>query len=226
MAENTTLFDNEKAPKTDIDTAGENLAVAEIPDDGIVYPSPWSFALLMVGICAACFTVALDRTIVATAIPRISDHFHSPEDVGWYGSAYLLVSSIPRSIHRAGTTLFIRLQTACAFQPLFGRVFAHFSLRWSFLLVLFLFELGSLICGVATSSKMLIVGRAIAGCGCAGVFSGSLIVISNSLPLPKRPMFIAMTGAIFGLGTVAGPLIGGAFTSNASWRWCFYINCE
>ena len=141
------------------------------------YPGPLALGLLMLGICLAAFLVALDRTIVATAIPSITDEFKSPSDVGWYGSAYLL--------------------TSCAFQPTYGRVFAHFDVRWSFLGSLGLFELGSLVCGVAPSSKALIVGRAIAGLGSAGIFAGSLVIITLSVPLTKRPVYTAAVGSMY-----------------------------
>ena len=140
------------------------------------YPSPLPLAILVTGISFSAFLVALDRTIVATAIPQITDDFHAPGDVGWYGSAYLL--------------------TSCAFQPIYGRVFSHFDVRLSFLVTLGLFELGSLICGVAQNSVMLIVGRAIAGIGCAGVFAGVMVVITMSVPLVKRPMYMAFVGSM------------------------------
>lgn len=146
-------------------------------NDEPTYPGPLALSLLMLGICLAGFLVALDRTIVATAIPRITDEFNSPGDVGWYGSAYLLAS--------------------CAFQTTYGRVFSHFDVRWSFLAALGLFELGSLICGAAPSSNALIVGRAIAGLGCAGVFAGCLVIISMSVPLAKRPVYMAAVGSMY-----------------------------
>ena len=137
---------------------------------------PLALTLLMLGICLAAFLVALDRTIIATAIPRITDDFDSPGDVGWYGSAYLL--------------------TSCAFQPTYGRVFAQFNVRWTFCVALALFELGSLLCGVAPSSKTLIVGRAIAGLGCAGIFAGCLVIIAIVVPLRKRPIYTALVGSM------------------------------
>jgi hypothetical protein len=141
------------------------------------YPGPIALALLMLGICLAAFLVALDRTIVATAIPQITNDFKTPGDIGWYGSAYLL--------------------TSCAFQPTYGRIFVHFDVRWSFLAALGLFELGSLVCGLAPSSTVLIVGRAIAGLGCAGVFAGVLVIITHSVPLVKRPIYMALVGSMY-----------------------------
>lgn len=148
-----------------------------MPRDEAIYPPPLTLALLTLSISLAAFLVALDRTIVATAIPRITDEFNSPADVGWYGSAYLL--------------------TSCAFQPTYGRIFAHFDVRWSFLLAQALFLIGSLICGLAPSSSVLIIGRAIAGLGCAGVFAGCIVIVVVSVPLTTRPIYISLVGAMY-----------------------------
>ena len=81
-----------------------------------------------------------------------------------------------------------------------------------------LFELGSLVCGAAPSSKALIIGRAVAGLGAGGIFSGGVVIIAYSLPLRKRPVAFGLFGGMFGIASVVGPLLGGVFTDKVSWR--------
>lgn len=142
--------------------------------------------------------------IIATAIPKISDEFHSIEDIGWYASAYMLTGS--------------------SFMLLFGKLYTFYPPKWVLLAAIFLFEIGSAVCGAAPNSTAFIIGRAIAGWGFSGIFTGGVVTIQRVLPLHKRPMVMGMLGAVFGISSVAGPLIGGALTTNVSWRWCFYIN--
>lgn len=130
----------------------------------------------MFGIFICAFLVALDRTIIGTAIPTITNEFNSLGDVGWYASAYLLCM--------------------CGFQLLFGRIYTFFNVKVVFLVNIAIFEIGSAICGAAPSSNVFIFGRAIAGVGAAGIFSGAIPIFMYLMPLEKRPMWQGIFGMV------------------------------
>ncbi|KAI1151722.1 MFS general substrate transporter [Nemania diffusa] len=183
---------------------GDALHQIQTREDGSEYPTGLKLGLISLALCLSVFLIALDNSIIATAIPAITDAFHSLPDVGWYGSAYLL--------------------TTAALQLLFGKFYTFLSIKWVYLTAIFIFEVGSLICGVAQNSVTLIIGRAVAGLGSAGLFSGALLILAHSVPLAKRPLYTGLIGGVYGVASVAGPLLGGVFTDKVSWRWCFFIN--
>lgn len=123
------------------------------------FPHGIKLAVIIVALVLSVFLVALDMTIVATAIPRITDEFHSLNQVGWYGSAFFL--------------------TVGAFQSTWGKAYKYFHLKPSFLVAIGIFELGSLICGVAQDSTTLIIGRAIAGKSSSARFPASRLTVAR-----------------------------------------------
>ncbi|KAF2276866.1 efflux pump protein [Westerdykella ornata] len=150
------------------------------------------------------YLLLLDQAILGTAIPQITTQFRSLPDVGWYTGAYPLANA--------------------ALQPLSGKLYTHFRAKYTFLVFLFIFELGSLICGVAPTSAALIIGRGVAGLGASGLMNGGMTIIAGATPLAKRPLYTGIMMGVGSLGIVTGPLVGGALTEYATWRWCFFIN--
>ena len=205
-AATTTETDKSSPPSADHSTAPNptKSPSSNESQDRESYPTGLKLVLIIASLCLAVFLVALDQTIIAPALGAITGEFSSVRDIGWYGAAYLLSTT--------------------ALQPSYGSIYRMFSVKWTYLIAVFIFEIGSLVCAVAPTSNAFIVGRAIAGMGTAGLFSGSVVILSYTLPLRKRPAAFGLIGAMWGIASVAGPLLGGAFTDNVTWRWCFYIN--
>ncbi|KAF8211711.1 major facilitator superfamily domain-containing protein [Mycena galopus ATCC 62051] len=187
---------------SDLDEDDQDQRVKVTVEDN--YLSGVKLMVLMFALGLSVFLVALDNTIIDTAVPKITDEFKSLNDVGWYSSAYLLTT--------AGTQL------------LFGKFYTHFSVKRVYLTSIILFEVGSFVCGAAPTSSVFILGRAIAGVGNAGIFAGGLVIIAHTVPLAKRAMFNGMIGGLGGIGSVSGPLLGGIITDKVSFRFCFYLS--
>lgn len=113
-----------------------------------------------------------------------------------------------------------------AIQPVFGHMFNEFSPKWSFIAAMAIFELGSILCAAAPSSSVLIGGRLIAGAGGAGLYVGTLVLISHAVPIRRRPFYLSIVTSMFGVASFTGPLLGGVFTDSRrlTWRFCFWIN--
>ncbi|KAI1173416.1 efflux pump antibiotic resistance protein [Nemania sp. FL0916] len=185
-------------------SVNERASSAHPPEEQQEYPTGTRFWLIMLTMGAVLVLASVDMNIIATAVPSITDHFHTVADVGWYSSAFRL--------------------SVCAFQFVFGKAYTLFSVKRVFLLANVISIAGSLLCGTAPTSTALVVGRAVAGLGSAGIFSGCFVILVQSVPLHRRPIFLGVVGGIEGVATLAAPLLGGALTQALGWRWCFYIN--
>ena len=122
--------------------------------DTTEYPTGLRLVLIMTSVLLAMFLMALDRLIVSTAIPAITDEFNSAGDIGWYGTAYML--------------------TSCSFQLVFGKIYSFANIKTTYIAAILLFEIGSAVCGAAPTSIAFIIGRAIAGLGAGGIGSGTV----------------------------------------------------
>lgn len=168
------------------------------------YATGLKLFLVMMSICMAALLTALEIGIIATAIPQITDEFHSLGDVGWYGCATFLV--------------------VAASSAMWGKLYQYLNVKYVFLASVAVFLVGALPAAAARNSQAVIAGRAVQGWGIGGTMSGSIIVINYVSHPRQHPVLIGVWTAVFMVSTILGPIIGGAFTSGVSWRWCFWIN--
>ncbi|PKX88643.1 putative MFS drug efflux transporter [Aspergillus novofumigatus IBT 16806] len=198
---------SEKAISTDSDPEAQSGGDS-VPEDSKSPPreiTGWKWFLVVLSIYSSQFLFALDNTIVANVQPVIVGHFNSVEKLPWISVAFL--------IGAAGTNL------------IWGKVFAQFNAKWTYILSVFVFEVGSAVCGAAPNMNALIIGRAICGVSGSGMYVGLMTLLAATTTIQERPLYVGGGGFIWGVGTVLGPIIGGAFTdSSAGWRWAFYIN--
>ncbi|PIG88023.1 efflux pump antibiotic resistance protein [Aspergillus arachidicola] len=193
-------------PEDDTRTPTLMLEEQDAPceEENMEYPTGFQFLVVLLAMCMSLILTGLDFNMIATALPTITTHFGSIEDVGWYYSAYRL--------------------TSCSFQFMFGKLYHLFTVKSVFLASVVIFEIGSLIAGVAPTTATLVLGRSISGMGCAGIISGVFTMVVQSFPLRRRPFFTGIAAGVEGASATVAPLLGGALTDSISWRWCFYIN--
>ncbi|KAK1574457.1 major facilitator superfamily domain-containing protein [Colletotrichum navitas] len=161
--------------------------------------------LIVFAILSSTFLFALDNTVVADVQPQIVLQFDAIRDLAWLGVAFIMA--------------------ATAVNLVFGQLYSHLKPKWLYIGSVVVFEAGSALCGAAPDIESLIVGRALCGLGGVGMYVGVMVLIAETTTIQERPMYLACIGLTWGLGTILGPLVGGAFAdSDATWRWAFYIN--
>ncbi|KAJ9107602.1 hypothetical protein QFC21_001061 [Naganishia friedmannii] len=165
-----------------------------------------NFYLVMPALMLVLFLAALDQTIVSTALPTIAEKFHATSSqYSWVGTSYLLASTI--------------------MTPLWGRVTDIVGRKYILYPGIVVFAVGSALCGASQSMNMLIASRALQGIGGGAIMSLTQIIIGDIVPLAKRGIYNSFFGAVWGISSCVGPVLGGILAQHGNnWRWCFFLN--
>jgi EmrB/QacA subfamily drug resistance transporter len=158
------------------------------------------FLALMLGM----FLAALDQTIVSTALPTIVGDLGGLNHLSWVVTSYLLASTVST--------------------PLYGKLGDMIGRKPVFLAAILIFLAGSMLAGLSQSMGELIGFRALQGIGAGGLMVGAQAIIGDIVPPRERGRYMGLIGSVFAVASVAGPLLGGFFVDNLSWRWVFYVN--
>ena len=156
------------------------------------------------GLMAGMLLAALDQTIVSTALPTIVGDLGGLDHLSWVVTAYLL--------------------TTTASTPLYGKLSDIYGRRLMFQSAIVIFVLGSVLCGLSQNMLQLILFRGIQGIGAGGLMAMAFAIIGDIVSPRERGRYTGYLGAVFAVASVAGPLLGGFFVDNLTWRWVFYVN--
>ena len=178
----------------------------QLPEPGMQpsYLSHSQILIVLCGVMAGMLLFALDQGIVGTALPRIVSELGGLNQLSWVVTAYLLTST--------------------ASTPLWGKISDLYGRRRIFQVAIVIFLIGSALSGLSQNMPQLILFRALQGVGGGGLFAIALSIIGDVIPPRERGRYEGYFGAVFGVSSVAGPLLGGWLTDGPGWRWIFYIN--